>query len=275
MNYQTKSILFWILSFILMASLAIFQRMTGPTYPVKGTIDIDGQNISYKLLRSSESGAPAINLFDTEGNNEIIGSYSYRRLNSPDDWTEKKMQMIDGKLEMQIPSQPAAGKVAYKIELTKGGRTYQLTEKAVVIRFKGAVPASVLIPHIFFMFFAMMFSLRTGIEALIRGKRILSYTFITTLLLLVGGLILGPIVQKYAFDAYWTGWPMGKDLTDNKLLFGFIMWAVASFKAYQNPKHRGWVIAASIALLLVYLIPHSMFGSELDYESGQVITGNK
>jgi hypothetical protein len=28
---------------------------------------------------------------------------------------------------------------------------------------------------------------------------------------------------------------------------------------------RGWVLAASILLLVVFLIPHSLLGSELDY----------
>ena len=34
----------------------------------------------------------------------------------------------------------------------------------------------------------------------------------------LGGMILGPIVQKYAFGAYWTGIPFGHDLTDAKNL---------------------------------------------------------
>ncbi len=78
-------------------------------------------------------------------------------------------------------------------------------------------------------------------------------------------MILGPIVQKYAFDAYWTGWPFGQDLTDNKTLAAFVLWVAAYFQVKFNPKKRGWVIAAAVLLLAVYLIPHSMFGSEIDF----------
>ena len=38
------------------------------------------------------------------------------------------------------------------------------------------------------------------------------------LLLAVGGFILGPLVQNYAFGELWTGVPFGWDLTDNKTL---------------------------------------------------------
>jgi hypothetical protein len=85
------------------------------------------------------------------------------------------------------------------------------------------------------------------------------------LTLLIGGLILGPIVQKYAFDAYWTGWPFGHDLTDNKTAVSFILWVLAYFIIRRNPQKRGWVLAACILQLAVYLIPHSMFGSEIDF----------
>ncbi len=40
-------------------------------------------------------------------------------------------------------------------------------------------------------------------------------------------MILGPIVQKYAFGELWTGIPFGWDLTDNKTLIAFLFWILA------------------------------------------------
>jgi hypothetical protein len=42
----------------------------------------------------------------------------------------------------------------------------------------------------------------------------------------------------------------------------------------KDRNKKGWALAASIILLAVYLIPHSMFGSELDYATGEIETGN-
>jgi hypothetical protein len=86
----------------------------------------------------------------------------------------------------------------------------------------------------------------------------------------LGGMILGPIVQKYAFGAYWTGFPLGGDWTDNKMLVMWIVWIVAcvvlGFGARPERKAgRLVVLLAALVMTTVYLIPHSARGSELDY----------
>ncbi len=79
-------------------------------------------------------------------------------------------------------------------------------------------------PHIIFMFIALLVGVRTAVGAAFHpvGLRKLAWT--TLGLMTVGGMILGPIVQKYAFGAFWTGWPFGYDLTDNKTLIMWIVW---------------------------------------------------
>ena len=84
-------------------------------------------------------------------------------------------------------------------------------------------------------------------------------------------MALGPIVQEYAFGHYWTGFPMGKDLTDNKILISVIAWGLAIFFS-KGGKRPAVILVASLILLSVYMIPHSMKGSELNYDSGKVIT---
>jgi hypothetical protein len=76
-------------------------------------------------------------------------------------------------------------------------------------------------------------------------------------------MILGCIVQKYAFGAYWTGVPFGFDLTDNKTLIAFLGWAAATMAVEKNRHPKFWTVTAAILMLAVYAIPHSLFGSEL------------
>jgi Na+/melibiose symporter-like transporter len=89
----------------------------------------------------------------------------------------------------------------------------------------------------------------------------------------VGGMILGPIVQKYAFGAFWTGFPLGYDLTDNKTLLMWLVWVGACGAlglrwagATRERVGRAAVVVATVLMLAVYLVPHSMRGSQLDYE---------
>jgi hypothetical protein len=91
-------------------------------------------------------------------------------------------------------------------------------------------------------------------------------------ILIVGGLVLGPVVQKYAFGEYWTGVPNGWDLTDNKVAVGFLVW-VAAVAANRRRRRPAWIVAAALVTLVVFAIPHSMMGSELDPATGEVLTG--
>ena len=59
---------------------------------------------------------------------------------------------------------------------------------------------------------------------------------------------------------------------DNKTLIAVIFWIIAVLGNRKNPKYR-YIIIASVVLFLIYIIPHSVLGSELDYESGKVVTG--
>ena len=111
----------------------------------------------------------------------------------------------------------------------------------------------------------MLFAMRTGIEALRPKSNPRKLALWTTGFLIAGGMILGPLVQKFAFGKFWTGFPLGSDLTDNKTLIAVIAWIVAIIAGRGGKPARGWVLAAVIILLAVYFIPHSLFGSELDY----------
>ncbi len=155
---------------------------------------------------------------------------------------------------------------------TQVGTQTLMKESPVVIRFKGAVPGQILGPHILIMFIAMLFSTGAGLLALAEVPSYRKYGIWTLILLTAGGMILGPVVQKFAFGAFWTGVPFGWDLTDNKTLIAFLFWILAVVMNLKKERPVYTVLAA-IVLLLVYSVPHSLFGSELDYGSGQVTQG--
>jgi hypothetical protein len=88
-------------------------------------------------------------------------------------------------------------------------------------------------------------------------KKILNYLYITISTLIVGGFILGSIVQKYAFGVYWTGFPIGRDITDNKTLLALIALLLA-LPFSKKPYFRYVTIAAFAVMILIFCIPHSI-----------------
>ena len=188
----------------------------------------------------------------------------------------EEMTLSGDSLVGTLPHQPAAGKLEYYIEvrdLPGDQSVFVPGPQTIVIRFKGEVPLAVLIPHVFLMFFGMLWSNRSGLEAVSMKPstgRLSLYSFV---ILFIGGLIFGPIVQKYAFGAFWTGVPWGFDLTDNKTLIFVVVWVIALWRHRYNSNPRYFVLTAAIVTLIMYMIPHSMMGSELDYATGEVKTG--
>jgi hypothetical protein len=273
-----SNILIWLFAVLLTAAVLMYQRLTGPTYPMRGNIEIGSSNISFALLRSwgnekHEADRKGARISLDAEDHGISGMIRYKRLGTDDDWTYVTMQREGDELYAMLPAQPSAGKLLYYVVLEKGGRSYELTDDAVVIRFKGYIPSWIPLPHVLLIFIALLFSTMTAVEALKRGKRVMLYTILTLSTMLVGGLIMGPVMQKYAFGAFWTGWPLGQDLTDNKTLVAFIVWLIAFFVLLKRPGNRFWPVFAAVVTLLVFVIPHSMLGSEFDYSSGEVVTG--
>lgn len=264
MNKTLKNWLIWIFAFIFTVLIAGYQRRTGPSYPMDVKKEIGQKVIKAELIRTYDGQDDAkviLKIADTS----IKGKVQFRRFKSYDNWTMAPMVRKGDSLIASLPHQDIAGKVMYFVTLIKGNEEVQLNDNAAVLRYKGHVPMYILLPHILIIFLAMLFSTITGLEAITKGKNTLLYTWITLVTLLIGGLILGPIVQKFSFDVYWAGWPFGHDLTDNKSIVAFLFWVIALIVQYKNRETKFWPILASIVLLVVFLIPHSMLGSEIDY----------
>jgi hypothetical protein len=247
--------------------------------------------------KRSEPGGQALNP-------AVHGILMQRRYNTNDPWTFTAMRREGGKLVGEIPVQPPGGKVAYRVHLF-GGEGAAANESSgddwamrpltaadvpvgavalpaagpVVLRFTGHVPVAIIIPHVLLMFLGMLWSNRAGLEALRRGADPTRLARGALDLLLVGGFVFGPLMQKFAFGKWWTGIPFGWDLTDNKTLFAIVGWVIAWALVHRARKRgdasraRVWVVAAALLTLVIFSIPHSVAGTELDYATGKVITG--
>ena len=255
----------WILATVITLIAVVYQRATGPSYPVRGRVHVGDTAVRFRLLRSADATADALVQLSV-ADAAVTGEMRWKRYKSRDDWMLRPLERVGDKLVAAIPRQPPAGKVMYQISLAGAdGRKVALTAEPVIIRFKGEVPFYVLHPHILLMFFSMLIGTRCGLEALFNGDRTRRLAIECAAMLFVGGLILGPVVQIFAFGEFWTGWPFGHDLTDNKTAVAMLFWLVALWRDIKGGKGRGWYIAAAVMQLIVYSIPHSVLGSELDY----------
>lgn len=267
-----KVAFYWILAVVITFAAIIYQRKTGPTYDKKVNITVDNQEYWFKLIRS-HGGTSDCKIELEIPDKQISGTLNYKRFPTKDDWTQVEMERDENMLIGILPNLPPAGKYEYKIVLKKDTHEFHLNDgNPVLIRFKGDVPKLILAPHVILMFFAMFLGNVAGIMAIFRHRKYRFYGSLTVIFLFIGGMILGPLVQKYAFGEFWAGIPFAWDLTDNKTLLAFIFWILAFFMNMKKERPV-YTIVASIVMLIVYSIPHSMYGSQLDPETGKVIQG--
>ena len=256
-----KTFWLWLLALAITLASAIYQRVTGPTYEMRGTVSLAGTEINYALPRSCDSKEDcSITVRAPAG---VEGYVEYRRFRTEEPLVRVPMLRSGEELSAALPRQLSAVKLAYSVTLEADGKAAPLGDGPVVTRFKDPVPTGVLIPHIFIMFAGMLASTAAGLAALDRKRNPRRYALWAAGLLFAGGFIMGPLVQKFAFGAFWTGFPLGGDLTDTKTLVSFLFWLGALVAGRKGRPARGAVIAASVVTLVIFLIPHSLFGSEL------------
>jgi hypothetical protein len=175
------------------------------------------------------------------------------------EWNPVPMAREGASLGAAIPHQPLATRVAYRLRLVTDGSEIVLpARESAVLRFRGDVPAWVLIPHILAMFAAMLYSTRAGLETLNPRPACGTLVVRTIGALVVGGILLGCLVAWYAFRTPWGGIPISNDPTDNKTLLALVAWLIAGAALRLGRRPRVWVGAASVLTLLVYMIPHSI-----------------
>ena len=273
-----RVIIIWLVTFVLTVAFLVWQKVSGPTYEKTGTVELAGQEVEIELLRThSINGDMPVTIPLPTDARGIEGTVIWRRFPTNEAWQRLPMRLEEGLLKAELPRQPMAGKLEYQVELRRGEEAVVFPpDEAAVARFKGDVPGLVLIFHVTCMVLGMLFSTGAGLEALTGGSGALKpLSRVTFVFLLLGGLILGPVVQKYAFDAFWTGWPLGEDWTDNKLAAGALVWAIAMWATRRaepgRPRGKWWVVLAMITILVIYSIPHSIHGSTFDYETGEHI----
>ena len=276
---MVKKIIFWTLAVLITLGASVYQRMTGPTHPQYVKTSINGQDYKFILSRSGGEKDEPI-LLEGLKDEKVLASLFYRKYPTNDTFTKVEMKHIDIGLCAQLPVQPAAGKLEYYIQISSraengesisSNTSFYFKEEPLIIRFKGEVPAYILIPHILCMFISMLFAsyaLLCAISNINDYKKYLRFSFY---LLFIGGFILGPIVQKFAFDIFWSGFPFGSDLTDNKTLIALIA-LIAAVLTTKKPWNRWVTIAAILVMFVVFSIPHSMRGSELNHNTGTIET---
>ncbi len=285
---RLANVLLWTLAVLIMFAAIVYQRRTGPTYPRRGELVVAGKTLRYKLVRSQETSREAWMILPAAGG-QVSATLYWKRYKVQEPFIPldlcpavevlpnlgaKESDELRDKLVAVLPVQPPAGKLEYYLEVTTPAGSKRIPpapEDPIIIRFKDPVPGYVLWPHVVMMFFSVLFGMRAGLSALADPSRMRRHAWVALVGMTLGGMLLGPLVQTFAFGHFWTGFPFGKDLTDNKMLIMWLSWIVACSLVGLHSRPKEWpnrliIVLAAVVMTGAYIIPHSMRGSELNYQ---------
>ena len=111
------------MAIIITLSAAVYQRLTGPTYPLRGKVIINGQEIEYRFNRShSTKTDQPVRLEFPDSTYQAELRYTFFKANKP--WESSPMKWEEGQFKAELPVQPPAGKLEYYIELIKQSLKY-------------------------------------------------------------------------------------------------------------------------------------------------------
>ncbi|MFH1998126.1 MAG: hypothetical protein ABIK28_00530 [Planctomycetota bacterium] len=175
----------------------------------------------------------------------------------------------------EVPAKPWTTRYNYTFEgrLSKDADTHEprvtLTREngePMMIKFKGAVPAWILVTHILAMFggfFVLILSVFHSFAlALNRGRLDAPgrLAWLAWVIMFIGGVPLGWAMNYFAFHVYWEAWPFGGDVTDNKTQVALIIWGLAAFLLARKPSPKTGILGvlAGLVVLAIFLIPHSL-----------------
>ena len=253
----------WTIATVLTLVFAVWQRVSGPTYPIHGRGELPGHSFAYTLERTHAGAGDAVVRIFTGPDPGVTGTLEWREHEPVGPWIAVPMQNESGTptLRAVIPHHPAPSKVDYRVTLRGGASSVELPPSGpATLRFRNDVPAWVLVPHILVMMGALLLAVRVALECLRPSPELRILTLRTLVATFVGGFPLGMLVSGYAFGQPWGGFPIGNDATDNKTLIALLGWLVAAIvamRATESRRARPVVLAAALLMLAVYLIPHS------------------
>jgi hypothetical protein len=179
-----------------------------------------------------------------------------------------------------LPAQFRGTTLEYYIEAKAGDSIVarvpaKIKAEAFVVPVKGTPNRYVLISHIVLIFiglFFFIFSGYLGYKAL-KDRRTLLYiprvAFLGTITFFIASIPLGMVVAYQTFGKPWTGFPVGRDLTDNKALAILAYWVVCGFlyrgSLFRKDPSRDLVpmgtmayvhIVGAIITAALFAIPH-------------------
>lgn len=246
-----RTIILWLAAAVITFLTGYIYNITDWSYPVSGTIGVDGQKVSY-MLEKIHYGPDTYQVILRTDVDDLEGKIKWRIVNESDYWYESKLMNEEKILKGEIPFQDDLKEIEYKITLSYKDKEYELAGgNPVKLKFYSKVPSPVKFFNGFLIYLILFLSVRTMLEAFNINQKIKKYSFVTVVVVLFFTAMIHPLYLSYKYGYINSQIPPITNLFPLYAILFLVMWivfTVVHFKV-ENPK----LFAGSAGLLTIAL----------------------
>jgi hypothetical protein len=269
-----------ILAVFMTLVVVVSARYFGPNRSYRVSATDQGVTLSHKAPRGHIGEGPAVLELAASGLNGIEASdlevALLGQVKGSSDWERLAPARIETDPEtseriivFEVPHKAPTTRYFYRFEArVKEGEPFRVERDGgdpMMVKFKGHVPAWITIVHVLAMFGGFFLLIWSALYALLPAlgkgdaKPAARLGLWAWIVMFVGGIPFGFLMNYYAFDVVWEAFPFGNDVTDNKTQVALILWGIATVGLYRGKGRKSAVFAMVVAVLVLalFLIPHS------------------
>lgn len=248
-----QSLILWISAAMLTFLIGFLQSRTSDSYPISGTIGIEGQKVSYHFNKIQSSKDDFKIMIRTDLT-DLAGIVTWRKVNHPSSWEIDTLNFKNGVLTTSIPRQEPLTKLEYKVILYHNSNEYMIptTEKEEIL-FLGAVPAPISIHYYLTLFVGLLLSIRAGFETFNEKPRLRLYSIFTLISFISCALIFAPVKTAYELGAINKSVPPITELFAGWLILLVIIWIINLIQVSFTKSAKTWVIVFFILSILIFI----------------------
>ena len=247
-----QSLILWISAAVITFLAGYIQNRTSPTYPISGTIGIDGKRVSYHLKKICSNNLDYLMIIRSDIEN-LKGVIKWRVLDEKQAWQIDTLKYSESNLLAKIPRQPALTEVEYTLQLIHNSKEYFLPKKEINrIKFLGMVPLSIDIHFYLTLFMGFLLAIRTGLEFFSEKPRLRLYSIFTLISFFSCAMIFAPVKKAYEMGVIGKTVPPIGELFDGWLITLVLIWILNLILVSYTKNSKTWVITFSVLTLVIF-----------------------
>ena len=249
-----QSIILWTSAFVISFLFVFANRFISPEYPVTGSFGIDMKKVTYQLEKVYRGKDDYKIIIKTEIDS-LNGSILWRVKESNTGWNIEPMKFFGDMLSGRIPHQLPSTLVEYKIKLLKDRKVYYLPPNGEIsLKYLNSVPPSIMGFYYLTLYFALFFSVRTGLDYFNENQKIKKLAIFTIMIWIANVMVFNPVKHSYELSTRIGGTILPiTDLFDIRHLIFLIIWIIGIILIFNLKNYKIWTAVISGATLLAFL----------------------